>query len=177
MKNRQVEARLQKFETEALLHLDTLLRAANRLGRNLQDAEDVVQETYLRAWRYWDSFESGTNCRAWLFGIMFNVIRARRGKEAKLPEMPLDEYQEPGANVVRFDPVRRIEGRELLDVVGQLSEDHRAVLGLVVVEEFTYQEAASILDVPVGTVMSRLHRARIELRKRLLTVRSKSASI
>lgn len=179
MRDRKAEPRLQKFESEALTHLDTLLRAANRLGRDFQDGEDIVQETYLRAWKYFDSFDSGTNCRAWLFGIMFNVIRARRGKQAKRPEIPLmedesAEYQR--SNVLTFDPLKQIEGREVLEAASKLSEDHRAVLGLIVVEEFSYQEAATVLEVPVGTVMSRLHRARLELRRRLITARADEAS-
>jgi len=177
--SRQVELRVQKFEGEALAHLDPLLKAAKRIAFHSGDAEDIVQETYLRAWKYFDSFEEGTNCRAWLFGIMFNVINAKRGKESRLPETPLEQNDILDSrvnNVVVFDPFRRLEGREVLEAANRLSEDHRAVLGLVVVEEFSYQEAATILDVPVGTVMSRLHRARRELRKRLAVTRASGES-
>ncbi len=153
-------------------HLDALLKTANRIARPLLDAEDVVQETYLRAWKHFDSFEKGTNCRAWLFRIMFNVIKARSGVQSKRLEIPMDEEVEmenrPG-NVVFFDPLKRIEGREVLEAATRLSPDHREVLWLVVVEEFSYREASEILDMPVGTVMSRLHRARRELRKLLIT--------
>jgi RNA polymerase sigma-70 factor (ECF subfamily) len=169
--DRRVEKRLQKFEIDALAHLDALLRAATRIAVRSGDAEDIVQETYLRAWKYFDTFEEGTNCRAWLFGIMFNVINAKRGKQARLAEMPFEEdfVDSRLNNVVMFEPLKQLEGREALDAVDKLSEDHRSVLSLVVVEEFSYQEAAAILDVPIGTVMSRLHRARRELRKRLAT--------
>jgi RNA polymerase sigma-70 factor, ECF subfamily len=177
--NRQIDIRIQKFESEALAHLDTLMRAASRISAHAKDAEDIVQETYLRAWKYYDSFEEGSNCRAWLFGIMFNVINAIKGKQAKRAETPLvedDAVSSRSNNVVLFDPLKRIEGREVLEAANGLSEEHRAVLGLVVVEEFSYQEAATILGVPVGTVMSRLHRARRELRKRLLTTSASGAN-
>jgi RNA polymerase sigma-70 factor (ECF subfamily) len=173
MMNKQERlSRLQSFEREAMSHLDALLKTANRIARPLLDAEDVVQETYLRAWKHFDSFEAGTNCRAWLFRIMFNVIKARSGAAAKRLEIPVEDEIEtesqPG-NIVFFDPLKRIEGREVLEAATRLSPDHREVLWLVVVEEFSYREAAEILDTPVGTVMSRLHRARRELRKLLIT--------
>jgi RNA polymerase sigma-70 factor (ECF subfamily) len=166
------EFQIEKFEREAMAHLDALMRVASKLMRGRQDAEDIVQETYLRAWKYFSSFDDGSNCRAWLFRIMFNVINLRTGKQAKLAESPLDdedhtEYER--TNVVTFDPVRQLEGRELLDATQKLSEEHRSVLWLVVIEEFSYKEAAEILDVPIGTVMSRLHRARRDLRKIMMT--------
>ena len=175
MMNKQERlSRLQSFEREALLHLDALLRTATRIARPRLDAEDVVQETYLRAWKHFDSFETGTNCRAWLFRIMFNVIKARSGVQSKRLEIPMDEESEvesrPG-NVVFFDPLKRIEGQEALSAATRLSPEHREVLWLVVVEEFSYREASEILDLPVGTVMSRLHRARRELRTLLMTER------
>ncbi|MCI0489609.1 MAG: sigma-70 family RNA polymerase sigma factor [Blastocatellia bacterium] len=166
------ELRTEKFEREALTHLDALTRTAGRLMRGRQEAEDIVQETYLRAWRYFDSFETGSNCAAWLFRIMFNVINAKKGKEARMPESAL-ENEESGlyqsGNVVTFDPLKRLEGGEALEATKQLSEDHRSVLWLIVVEEFSYKETAEILDVPIGTVMSRLHRARRDLRRILMT--------
>ena len=147
-------------------HLDTLLKASRRILHNPHDAEDVVQDTYMRAWRYFDSFEAGTNCRAWLFRIMFNVINVRKGRDARNAESPLEEViDRPSDKVVQMDPLKRIEGREVLDATKRLSDDQRSVLWLVAVEEFSYREAAEILDVPIGTVMSRLHRARGELRK------------
>lgn len=174
MNNQEKQSRLLCFEREALSHLDALLRAANRIARPRLDAEDVVQETYLRAWKHFDSFETGTNCRAWLFRIMFNVIKARSGAQSKRLEIPLEEESgiesHPG-NVVFFDPLKRIEGQEALNAASRLSPEHREVLWLVVVEEFSYREAAEILALPVGTVMSRLHRARRELRTLLMTER------
>src|SRR5262249_34099114 len=166
------EARLQTFEREALAHVDALLRTAERVAGSGLDAEDIVQETFLRGWRYFDTFEAGTNCRAWLFQIMFNVVKSKRRDLTRRAETSLedeiDDAFQPG-NVILFDPARRIEGSEVLEAASLLSEEHRAVLFLVAVEEFTYREAAEILDVPVGTVMSRLHRARHELRRLLMT--------
>jgi RNA polymerase sigma-70 factor (ECF subfamily) len=98
------------------------------------------------------------------------VIKARGGGQARRRETPLAEENEndlPPSNIVLFDPNRRIAGREVLETAAQLPDEQRAVLWLIVVEEFSYREAAEILGVPVGTVMSRLHRARRELRKRL----------
>jgi RNA polymerase sigma-70 factor (ECF subfamily) len=172
MNEQERQSRLQSFEREALSHLDALLRTANRIARPLLDAEDVVQETYLRAWKHFGSFEMGTNCRAWLFRIMFNVIKVRSVAQAKRLEIPMEEKSEiesRSGNIVFFDPLKRIEGQETLKAATRLSPEHREVLWLVVVEEFSYREASEILDMPVGTVMSRLHRARRELRKLLIT--------
>ena len=164
--------RIQQFESEALPHLDSLMRVAARLVGGLHHAEDVVQETYLRAWKYFGSFDSGSNCRAWLFRIMFNVINGKKGREAKRAEISLSDEESIDhhpSNVVAFDPIKQIEGREVLEAANQLIVEQRAVLWLIVVEEFSYKDAAEILDVPIGTVMSRLHRARRELRKLLVT--------
>lgn len=160
----------QRFEGEALAHLDTLLRSATRIVGSVSEAEDVVQDTFLRAWRYFESFEVGTNCRAWLFRIMFNVINGRRGKQAKMPESSLEDIEgsSVAGNVVEIDPTRKIEESEVLDAASRLPEAYRSILWLVVVEEFSYREASDILGVPIGTVMSRLHRARNELRKMLV---------
>ena len=161
-----------------MTQLDVLMKAAVRISGSRAEAEDIVQETSLRAWKYFDSFDQGSNCRAWLFRIMFNVINNRAGRRSRLQESQLEDetidYQR--SNVVTFDPLRQIEGREALDATRLLSEEYRAVLWLVVVEEFSYKEAADILGVPIGTVMSRLHRARRDLRRILITNRASGAS-
>lgn len=165
-------SQLESFEREVLIHLNTLLKAASRILQSTSEGEDVVQETFLRAWKHFDSFETGTRARAWLFRIMFNVVNARKRKESKIPQTPLDEdtdFEQGQSNVVIFDPLKQIEGQEILEATRQLSEEHRAVLWLVVVEEFSYRETAEILGLPIGTVMSRLHRSRRELRKLVLT--------
>ncbi len=175
MDQRKLELRRQVFEREALAHLDLLLRTAKRVVPATVDAEDIVQETYLRAWKHFDSFETGSNCRAWLFRILFNVINSKRGNREKHPEMPLAEEEHQQAqlsNVIAFDPLKEIESKEVLAATNFLSPEHRAVLWLVVVEELSYREAAGILEVPIGTVMSRLHRARRELRALLMSSRA-----
>jgi len=151
------------FETHALVHLDALMRAAARLCGSREAAEDVVQETYLQAWKYWRTFQPGTNCRAWLFRILFNVIKKRSGE--KNADVPLEESDYE--NILRFEPAGQIDECEVLEVFDHLTEDQRAVLLLVVVEEMSYKEAAVALGVPIGTVMSRLSRARVQLRRML----------
>ncbi len=139
------------------------MRAAVRSCDSREAAEDVVQETYLQAWKYWRTFQPGTNCRAWLFRILFNVIKKRSGE--KNADVPLEESA--FENVLRFEPAGQIEEWEVLEAFDRLAEDQRAVLLLVVVEEMTYKEAAVALGVPIGTVMSRLSRARVQLRRML----------
>ena len=179
LSGRKHQQRLGHFEREAMTQLDALMKAAIRIAGSRAEADDIVQETFLRAWKYFDSFDQGSNCRAWLFRIMFNVINNRAGRRSRLQETQLDtdetiEYQK--SNVVAFDPLRQIEGREALEASELLSEEYRAVLWLVVVEEFSYKEAADVLGVPIGTVMSRLHRARRDLRRILMTKRANGAS-
>lgn len=152
--------RRDEFEAQALTHLGALTRTGVRLCGSREAAEDAVQETYLQAWKYWDTFQPGTNCRSWLFRILFNVIK--KGHRAGVAAVPLEEVA--AANVLRFEPGSQLEAYEVLEVFDRLSEEHRAVLLLIAAEEMTYNEAAFALDVPVGTVMSRLNRARSQLR-------------
>ena len=122
-----------------------------------------MQETYLQAWKYWQTFATGTNCRAWLFRILFNVIKKSYAKQKETAQ-PLDAS---AGNVLHFESNRDFETFEVLDAFDLLTEEHRAVLVLVAVEEMSYKEAASVLGLPIGTVMSRLNRARAQLRHRL----------
>jgi len=153
-----VSQRQDEFERVALPHLRSLLRFARRLSGNMPAAEDLVQEAYLKAWRGFGQFESGTNIRAWLFRILLNVHRAQRRKIG-LPLSPL-----------RADPAADLDEHrlEILQALDRLPEDHRAVLMLGAVEGFTCREIAEILSLPIGTVMSRLSRARQSLRAILL---------
>jgi len=153
--------------------LQVLYSVAMRLTRNPYDAEDVVQETLLRAFRALDSFD-GRYPRAWLLTILrnTNINRVRK----RTPDLLRDEERTLGAL-----PARGADGREgaaeialeripddaVVDALKRLSDDHRAVVALVDIDGLTYQEAADILDIPIGTVMSRLHRARRKLRTRL----------
>ena len=152
-----------EFEAVALTQLNALVRSATRLCDSREEAEDAVQETYLQAWKYWRSFEPGTNCRAWLFRILFNVIHKRAVKEAAL--IPIEEPNVK--DLLRLDPQTSFDKLEVLEVFDQLSNEHREVILLVGVEEMSYKDAANVLDVPMGTVMSRLNRARTQLRQRL----------
>ena len=139
-------------------HLGALLRVARRLASEPASAEDLVQETMLLAWRGFHGFEPGTNARAWLFRILFNAFygEGRRAQQA--------ETHSSASTVVHAKVQEAVEVAEALEA---LQIEQRAVLLLCVVEGFTCQEAAGILNVPIGTVMSRLSRARKEMRTRL----------
>lgn len=162
------------FAEEALSHLDMLYRGALRLTRDAEQAQDLVQDTYLRALRYQRSFEAGTNMKAWLFAIMRNLFwdRFRSGRRADL-SLDLDE---DGALYERLPDeglgpegqvLDKIASGEVVRAVETLPPLHREVVLLVDVEGFAYKDAAKILGVPIGTVMSRLHRARQQLQKTL----------
>jgi RNA polymerase sigma-70 factor (ECF subfamily) len=161
-------------------HIDALYRSALRLTRKPEDAEDLVQETYLRAYRYRRKFQPGTNEKAWLFTIMTNLFRNRL-RQRPAPEDPLDE---PGTDFFIYDQLRREGmpvhlmspeeivvdrgfGEEVKRALEELPMPMRMVVMLVDVEDFSYKEAAAILGVKIGTVMSRLHRGRRALQKRL----------
>jgi RNA polymerase sigma-70 factor, ECF subfamily len=153
-----VSAQQNEFERIAMPHLAALLRVARRITLQPALAEDLVQETMLLAWGGFGRFEAGTNARAWLFRILFNAFHGE-GRKAALAarSVPFPDRVEPGQHAA-------VEIREAVDA---LPAEQRAVLLLCVVEGFTSREAANILSVPVGTVMSRLSRARQELRQTL----------
>ncbi len=163
----------EDFASSALANLDGLYRSALRLAGSRHQAEDLVQETYLRAFRYRDSYRTGTNLRAWLFAIMRNLFWDRY--KPNRHEVSLDETPE----FALFDRVReaetgpeaqvldRLASKEVLRAIDALGPLQREVVLLVDVEEFSYKEAAEILSVPIGTVMSRLHRARQTLQRSL----------
>ena len=160
------EAQRQAFETAALPHLGDLFRTATRLLRNRSEAEDMVQETYLRAWRSFHRFEAGTDSRAWLFTIMFNVIGHRRRKWARFGE----ETNEGLQQTLRYTPPipGELRDEDILTALDAIPSDFRAVVLLADVQEFSYREIARILGVPIGTVMSRLSRGRELLRTELV---------
>lgn len=156
------------FESEALEHLDVLVKSATRILRSVDEAQDVVQETYLRAWKHFGSYQPRGNCRGWLFRILFNVINDRRARPALRFEIPLadeKELERATTNVVSFDPLGKLNADRIRNAMGLLTEEHLSVLTLVVIEELSYRETASLLNLPIGTVMSRLHRARRELKR------------
>ncbi|MGH7904617.1 MAG: sigma-70 family RNA polymerase sigma factor [Candidatus Dormibacteraceae bacterium] len=162
------------FSVEALTHLDTLYRGALRLTRDPDQAQDLVQDTYVRALRYQHSFEAGTNMKAWLFAIMRNLFwdRFRAGRQEELSLDDGDDFalydrlrdKGPGPESQVLD---QLAATEVVSAVETLPPLHREVVLLVDVEGFAYKDAARILDVPIGTVMSRLHRARRQLQQSL----------
>ena len=168
-----------EFEGLALRHLDALYAAALRLTRNERDAEDLVQDAFLRAFRFFDKFERGTNIKAWLFKILTNTFinRYRRSvKERTLVDGPeresvTDQLVSRDAADQAGDPERHFFGRLVSDdvvrAVDALPIDFRMVVILADLQEFSYKEIADILDIPVGTVMSRLFRGRRLLQKAL----------
>jgi RNA polymerase sigma-70 factor (ECF subfamily) len=169
----------KEFEQLALRHLDPLYAMAMRLTRNQRDAEDLVQDSLLRAYRFFDRFERGTNIKAWLFKILTNTFinRYRRSsKERSLVEGP--EHEAVQEHVISrataeaaADPERwyfdRVLSEDVLRAVDALPIDFRMVVILADLQEFSYREIADVLDVPVGTVMSRLFRGRRLLQKAL----------
>jgi RNA polymerase sigma-70 factor, ECF subfamily len=147
-----------EFERIVMPESPTLLRFALRLTRDMPAAEDLVQETLLRAWRGFRQFRTGTSARAWLYRILVNAFH----EQARKIRAPLELV--PFNNRVSSSTLERLEMAQALDA---LPEDHRTVLLLGVVEGFTCREVSEILSVPMGTVMSRLSRAREALREKL----------
>lgn len=157
------EPRQAAFVAEAFGHLRELVRVATRVTGDSCVAEDVVQETYLEAWRSFDRFERGTNCRAWLYKILFRVISRHRDRQGRATEVDLETVDDTVASIppVENDPLVR---RRLVAAFEALSEPFREVVVLADVEELRYREVAEVLGLPLGTVMSRLSRARQRLR-------------
>lgn len=163
------DPRQHEFAAAALGFLRELLRVATRVTGDPALAEDLVQETYLQAWRSFDRFERGTNCRAWLYKILFRTIaRHRRRRDGDTVPVPGDDEPTVDARLAvppaAGDPLAR---RRVLAAFATLSEPLREVLLLADVQELRYREVAAALDIPIGTVMSRLNRARGRLRSLL----------
>lgn len=166
------------FEREALPHTDLLYNYALRMTNNPADAQDLVQETYLKAYRFWDKYELGTNIRAWLFRILKNSYINRYRKESKEPEtVDFDDVQGYFTSVrlessSSGDPQEAVFNNLLEDdvskAIADLPDDFRTVVILCDIEGLTYEEIADFVDCPLGTVRSRLHRGRRLLRQRLL---------
>ncbi|MFQ5967179.1 MAG: sigma-70 family RNA polymerase sigma factor [Acidimicrobiia bacterium] len=169
------------FERDAMEYAPQLYSAALRMTRNPADAEDILQETFLKAYRAYDTFEEGTNLRAWLFRILTNTYINRYRKQIRRPsEVDLGDiedlylYRRVGSAAVS-DSLRSAEEEvldtfvesEVKDAVESLPEHFRLPVLLADVEGFSYKEIAEIMDIPIGTVMSRLHRGRKALQKAL----------
>lgn len=169
MKNEMEEI----FAREAMPHLKDLYRTAVRLTRNQTIAEDIVQEVFLQAWKSFESYEAGTNCRAWLYRIMFFKISHHRrafGMQSKFFQAD-DEEGTIFAHAAATESIpQNLTDEEIIKAVDALPAKYRAVVLLADVEEFDYKEVAQILNIPIGTVMSRLSRARKQLRGSLTAV-------
>jgi RNA polymerase sigma-70 factor (ECF subfamily) len=174
-------AEREQFAEQAMEHMAGLYSAALRMTRNPSDAEDLVQETYLKAYRSFGSFEDGTNLRAWLYRILTNTyINAYRSKQRRPDEQELDDiedlylYRRIGA-LESAAASRSAEDQlmdlftdgEVKDAIEALPETFRIAVYLADVEGFSYKEIADMLDIPIGTVMSRLHRGRKAMQKAL----------
>ncbi len=170
----------QEFAKEAMQYAPQLYSAAVRMTRSRTDAEDLVQETYLRAYRGYANFTEGTNLRAWLFRILTNTfINSYRAKQRRVQETDLDDVEDlylykriSGIDVASrsaedtlFDLFTDDEVKNALEA---LPESFRMPVLLADVEDFSYKEIAEMLDIPIGTVMSRLHRGRKAMQKALL---------
>jgi RNA polymerase sigma-70 factor (ECF subfamily) len=165
-----------KFEEEVLQLADQVYRVARRLVSSREEAEDLVQETYARAFRSWRSYTPGTNLRAWVFRILTNLNIDRGRREQRAPAIePLEEgdyflynrLEEDGGAADEERVVERLSQDGIVRALSAVPHDFRDVIVLVDIGDFSYQEAAQILDIPVGTVMSRLHRGRRVLKREL----------
>jgi RNA polymerase sigma-70 factor (ECF subfamily) len=166
-----------RFEEDALALSDQVYRVARHLASSREDADELMQETYARAFRSWRSFTPGTNMRAWLLRILTNLNIDRGRRQQRAPQMqPLeandyflyDRLAENGDGVSDEDQVvERLSQDDIVTALSAVPHDFRDVLVLVDLGDFSYADAAQILDIPVGTVMSRLHRGRRILKREL----------
>src|SRR5881396_3529331 len=140
-----------RFEEEALDLSDQVFRVARHLVGSREEAEDLMQETYARAFRSWRTFTPGTNLRAWLLRILTNLNIDRGRRQQRSPQMT--SLDEEGV-------IEKLSQDSIVDALAHVPHDFRDVLVLVDIGDFSYADAAQILDIPIGTVMSRLHRAR-----------------
>jgi RNA polymerase sigma-70 factor (ECF subfamily) len=167
------------FESDAMQYAPQLYSAALRMTRNPADAEDVVQETFLKAYRAYDSFTEGTNLKAWLYRILTNTyINKYRRKQRRPNEVELGELQDlylfkrlgehSGAQVsAESEALDMFVDEDIVEALESLPENFRLPVLYADVEGFSYKEIADILDIPIGTVMSRLHRGRKALQRKL----------
>lgn len=166
------------FEKEFMPHIDSMYNFAFRLTNDEDDANDLVQDTYLKAFRFINSFEEGTNAKAWLFRILKNSFINDFRKKSKEPSKV--DYQDVETTYnseedaettqtvdLRAETVQDLIGDEIANALNSLPVDFRTVIILCDIEGFTYEEMAKILDIPIGTVRSRLHRSRMLLKEKL----------
>jgi len=175
---RQELKKQEDFNDEIIPHLDALYNFGLRLTADPNDAEDLVQDTIVKAYRFFSSYEKGTNAKAWLFRILKNsYINNYRKKSKKPSEVDYDEvasfYESIRAERTETSDLEDKMFRDLIDddlseALNSIPEDFRTVVLLCDVEDFTYEEIANMLDVPIGTIRSRLHRGRNLLKAQLM---------
>jgi RNA polymerase sigma-70 factor (ECF subfamily) len=170
VREREAESRRAAFDAEALPHAPDLYRAALRMTGERARAEDAVQETFLQAWKSFHRFDAGTNCRAWLYKILFHCVKHQRRNWLRFPSLIQNEAAIEAT--LESPPLvsDSLEDADILAALDRIPAEFRAAVLLVDVEEFTYKEAAEILAAPIGTVMSRLSRGRRLLREQLADV-------
>ena len=168
-----------RFEEEALDLADQVYRVARGLVGSKEEAEDLVQDTYARAFRSWRSFTPGTNLRAWLLRILTNLNIDRGRRVQRSPDLQsleerdyylYDRLEATSGNTDEERVVERLSQDDIVDALAEVPHDFRDVVVLVDIGDFSYADAAQILDIPIGTVMSRLHRGRRILKKQLADV-------
>lgn len=180
---KQEKRKQEDFSEEIIPHLDALYNFGLRLTSDPNDAEDLVQDSVVKAYRFFDSYEKGTNAKAWLFRILKNsYINNYRKKSKKPQEVDYDEvasfYESIRAERTETSDMEDKMFRELIDddisnALDEIPEDFRTVVLLCDVEDFTYEEIANMLDVPIGTIRSRLHRGRNLLKAQLMDYASR----
>ncbi len=158
------------FESEAMPHMNDVFRVAMRMLRDQAKASDAVQETYMVAWKSFHRYERGTNCRAWLFQILFNVVRHERRNWFKWLTGAKEDLADTAVLTAPEQVPDTLQDKAILAALDEIPPQFRAVVLLVDVEELSYKETSAILEVPIGTVMSRLSRGRMLLRERLVGV-------
>ena len=177
IRNYSIKQKEEVFEQEFLPHINSMYNFAYRLTFEEDDAKDLVQDTYLKAFRFIDSFERGTNAKAWLFRILknsfINDFRKKSKQPSKVDYNEVESYynsedvDETITTDLRVETVQHMIGDEVTNALNALDVDFKTVIILCDLEGFTYEEMAKILDIPIGTVRSRLHRARNLLKGKL----------
>lgn len=169
------KSKAARFESEALPHSRSLLSTALRLTKNSKDAEDIVQDALLSAWKSFHTFQPGTNCKAWLFRILLNKYNRRYAALKRAPETLSLEQDLPLDALVHQPSVATFARSEIFAAVDALPIEFRTVVILGIVEGFTCREIAEMQELPLGTVMSRLSRGRQRLRENLANAAGKKS--